>query len=64
MKKILLILTLFLFFNSPLYADKLLESGFLNNNMSYQKYHDMDMVDCFQYYNQIILNYVSLRSPS
>ena len=30
MKKLLLIFTLFLVFNTPIYADKLLKSGFLS----------------------------------
>ena len=29
-----------------------------------KKYHDMDMVDCFQYYNSIILDYISSRVSS
>ena len=29
-----------------------------------KKYHDMDMVDCFQYYNQTILDYIASRVSS
>ena len=29
-----------------------------------KKYHDMDMVDCFQYYNQTILDYITKRVSS
>jgi predicted esterase len=29
-----------------------------------KKYHDMDTVDCFQYYNQTILDYISSRVSS
>jgi len=133
MKKIIIILTIFLFYNVPAHSDKLLKNGFLNNNMDYakeqniinpkdkiiliynhgqddhdkpskktcvwkngirnfsslvgkkvdgkkcfriginngkewkekvKKYHDMDMVDCFQYYNQTILDYIAQRVSS
>ena len=37
MKKQLIIFTLFLLFSTPIYADKLLKSGFLNSKMSYAK---------------------------
>ncbi len=37
MKKLLSIITLFLLFNTPIYADKLLKNGFLNSNMNYAK---------------------------
>ena len=37
MKKIISILVLFLLFNTPIYADKLLKNGFLNNKMDYAK---------------------------
>jgi len=37
MKKLVSILVLFLFFNTPIYADKLLKNGFLNNKMDYAK---------------------------
>ena len=122
MKKIIIILTIFLFYDIPAHSDKLLKNGFLNNNMDYakeqniinpkdpydgllsdwvekipgvkrviisqdkkingkkcfriginngkewkekvKKYHDMDMVDCFQYYNQTILDYITKRVSS
>ena len=37
MKKIIVILTIFLFYNIPAHSDKLLKNGFLNNNMDYAK---------------------------
>ena len=37
MKKIIIILTIFLFYNVPAHSDKLLKNGFLNNNMDYAK---------------------------
>ena len=37
MKKIIIILTIFLFYNVPAHSDKLLKNGFLNNNMNYAK---------------------------
>ena len=37
MKKLLTIFTLFLLFNTPIYADKLLKNGFLNKKMNYAK---------------------------
>ena len=36
MKKLLILITFFVFSNTPLYADKLLKSGFLNKKMSYE----------------------------
>ena len=37
MKKLLIILSLFLFFSTPVSADKLLKNGFLTKNMGYDK---------------------------
>ena len=52
MKKLFIIFTLFLFFNTPIYADKLLKNGFLNNKMNYAK--DQNINDPS---NKIILIY-------
>ena len=52
MKKLFIIFTLFLSFNTPIYADKLLKNGFLNNKMNYAK--DQNINDPS---NKIILIY-------
>ena len=34
------------------------------NKEKIKKYHNMDGVDCFQYYNQTILDFIALRISS
>jgi hypothetical protein len=66
MKKIS-ILILLVFLNTHASADRLVKNSFLNNKMGYEMsqnikdHHFIWEANCFQYYNQTIIDYISSR---